>query len=77
MAVQLEISFEKLLELVDQLDPEHEAALVRKLLMKRRPQELTPEEKIALLDSLRISVPLAEGFDFSDRREDWYDDDGR
>jgi len=70
------ISYETLVELVKQLPKDQKQQLIDEVL-HAKPPELTAEEKIAALKRMRIDTPLVEGFEFSDRREDWYDDDGR
>lgn len=77
MAVQLTIPYETLVTLVDQLPEEQKAELLRKLLQNLKPAELSAEDKVRLLKAIQSNTPLAEGAEFSDRREDWYGDDGR
>jgi hypothetical protein len=76
MTVQLPIPYETLIELVDQLPEDQKEKLVQHLLKKKEERELSIEEKLALLDSMVVSVgAILPGY--SDRREDWYGDDGR
>ncbi len=76
MAVQLNIEYEKLIELVEQLPEERQKELITRLLTRRADQRtLTKEEKIQLLDAAKLSVPINE--EPSIRRVDWYGDDGR
>jgi hypothetical protein len=76
MALQLPVQYEQLIELVDQLSEEQQNDLIQRLLTQRaRQHPLTIEEKLKLLDSLKIHAAVRE--EPSIRREDWYDDDGR
>lgn len=76
MGVQLEITYEKLVELVDQLSEDKQRDLISHLLDQHAQQRpLTKEEKLQLLDAAKLSVPINE--EPSIRREDWYGDDGR
>lgn len=63
MAVNLQISYETLVELVEQL---------QRVAQQR---QLTKEERKALFEATISSIPMKE--EPSIRREDWYDDDGR
>jgi uncharacterized protein (DUF433 family) len=51
------------------------AELEGRLELHKQPKELTVEEKLALLESFKIDVPVLETA--SIRRVDWYGDDGR
>ncbi len=74
MAVQLPISYETLLTLVEQLPAEQQQDLLHRLQTKQPPhQKLSKEEWIALFESLKIDTPIGEGFTLN--REDWYDDE--
>ena len=76
MAVQLDIEYRKLIELVEQLSEEQQKNLITRLLTRRaRQRPLTTEEKIQLLDAAKLSVAINE--EPSVRRVDWYSDDGR
>ncbi len=76
MAVQLDISYETLVSLVDKLPDEQQHDLLRRLLDKARNQALTVNDRLALLESMTVNLgPVLP--DYSDRREDWYGDDGR
>ncbi len=76
MALQLSIEYEKLLELIDQLSETQQQDLLQRLLKKANSAELSKEEKQALLDAMAIDVgEVSSGY--SDRRSDWYGDDGR
>ena len=76
MAVQLTIEFEKLVELVDQLPTEQQQYLVQHITEQSHQRELTPKEKIELLNSTVHDLGEISP-DFSFRRDDWYSDDGR
>jgi len=78
MAVQLKltIEYETLVELAKQLPVEQRLHLIQDLAQEAKNQPLTPQQKIALLNSTVHdlgSIPAA----FSFSREDWYGDDGR
>lgn len=75
MAVQLTISYETLLALVEQLPVHQQHELLLRLLQKTKPRALSKEEKRALFHASILSVPVHEVP--SVRRQDWYDDDGR
>lgn len=70
MAVQLQIPYETLLGLVEQLPSEQQAALIWYLQQR---QEHSVEEKMNLLRSAQIHEKVQE--EPSPRREDWYEDD--
>ena len=79
MGVQLTISYETLLALVEQLPPDQKSDLALRLTQYQlslkampSPETLTTEEKIAILKSMAINSPIKE--EPSIRREDWYDD---
>ena len=76
MAIQLEIDYRQLVQLVDQLSEAEQNDLIRQVLLRRAEKRpLTSEEKMRLFDAAKIySEVLNEP---SMRREDWYDDDGR
>lgn len=76
MALQLSIQYEQLVELVEKLSDEQKNDLIRRLLIRQsghRP--LTVDEKLTLLDAVKLDVAINE--EPSVRRVDWYDDDGR
>ncbi len=76
MALQLPIRYEQLVELVEQLSEEQQKDLVKRLLTRQAQQRpLTVEEKLKLLDAVKLNVPVNE--EPSIRRVDWYDDGGR
>jgi hypothetical protein len=82
-SVTLTISYETLLQLVDQLSPEQRRALAAHLRGENGGGPLnhdaTAETDFARwranLEAMMIDVPV--GPEWSDRREDWYDDDDR
>lgn len=70
------IFYEDVVSLVDKLTPEEQQAIVRHVLEKPTKKKLSPEEFQALLESMSLDLgPLPANW--SDRREDWYGDDGR
>jgi hypothetical protein len=76
MALQLPIRYEQLVELVEQLSEDQQKDLVKRLLTRQAHQRpLTVEEKLKLLDAVKLDVAVNE--EPSIRRADWYDDDGR
>ena len=76
MALQLPIRYEQLVELVEQLSEEQQKDLIKRLLTRQAQQRpLTVEEKLKLLDAVKLNVPVNE--EPSIRRVDWYGDEGR
>lgn len=75
MGVQLDIPYETLLKLIEQLPEAQKRDLLRHLEKTVQQRELSADEWIALLRSIQIHKPILE--EPSIRREDWYDDDGR
>lgn len=76
MALQLPIRYEQLVELVEQLSEEQQKDLIKRLLTRQAQQRpLTVEEKLKLLDAVKLDVAINE--EPSIRRMDWYGDDGR
>lgn len=76
MALQLPIRYEQLVELVEQLSEEQQKDLIKRLLTHHAQQRpLTVEEKLKLLDAVKLDVAINE--EPSIRRVDWYSDDGR
>jgi len=69
------MTFDKIVELVDQLTPQEQTQLTTHLLELVRQRQLTVEERKALLHANVLSVSVANTP--SPRREDWYDNDGR
>ncbi len=76
MALQLPIEYDQLIELVEQLSAEQQNDLVQRLLTRQAQQRaLSVEEKLQLLDALKLDTAINE--EPSIRRVDWYGDDGR
>jgi hypothetical protein len=75
MMVQLNIPYETLVTLVEQLPDVKQRDLMLRLQSRMEPQRLTVADKLALLESAQIHTPVNE--EPSPRRADWYDDDGR
>jgi hypothetical protein len=69
------ITLEAVIELADQLPLVEQHMLISHLQEQAQAQELTSDEWIALFDASVIQREVIA--DFSPRREDWYDDDGR
>ncbi len=67
--------YDAVLLLVDQLTPEQKQNLIAHLQTVSKQRELSFEEWEALLETLRGDTRLT--CSYSDRRVDWYDDDGR
>ena len=76
MAEEAKVSYEAVLKLVNRLSAAQQHALMLHLLRGLDPSSLSPEDKIRLLHSMSIDLGPVSA-DYSDRREDWYDDDGR
>ena len=75
MAVQLQIPYDTLLGLVEQLQEAQKHDLLRYLLQQTSNRDLTVEEKLALYHASIQHHAVNEAPSL--RREDWYDDDGR
>jgi len=69
MAVNLQDVF----TLAEELPDDQKAALVVWLLDKIKTHDLTPQERLAVFDSMTIDLGAVSP-NYSDRREDWYDD---
>lgn len=76
MAVQLNIPYETLVELVEQLSPEQQQNLVMRLLDKTKAHPLSKAEWKTLFESMTVDLGEVSP-QYTDRRADWYDDDGR
>ncbi len=76
MTVQLNIPYHTLVTLVEQLRDEQQHYLLQRLLEKSKARHLSIDDRLKLLDSLVIDSAVVIT-DYSDRREDWYGDDGR
>lgn len=68
-------TFDEMIQQVDQLTSEERQALIVHLQECAKHRELSFEEWVILFDSIKINIPA--GPNFSDRREDWYDENGR
>lgn len=68
-------TYEKIVELVDQLSPQEQNDLLTHLLELARQRELTAQEKIKLLRAAQINAEVNQ--EPSPHRADWYGDDGR
>ncbi len=75
MTVYLNIPFETLVELVEQLPAEQQQDLLRRLRARDRGKSLTLDETMRLLRTAQLDVAVNQ--EPPARREDWYDDDGR
>ena len=76
MAEDVRVSYDTIVKLVGRLTAAQQRTLLLHLLRELDPTSLSPEDKIRLLHSMSIDLgPISLGY--SDRREDWYDDDGR
>jgi hypothetical protein len=75
MTVHLDIPFETLVELIEQLPAEQQNDLLLRLQKRAQGRKLTVDEKMRLLRAAQIDVTVNQ--EPSPRREDWYDDDGR
>jgi hypothetical protein len=74
--VQLQLDFEQVVDLVEQLPEVQRQQLIIRLLAEPIVQpEWSLEEKLRRLDAAILDNPVLENP--SPRREDWYDDDGR
>ena len=71
-----DVTFSEVVRLAEQLKPAEQEALVEHLRALAKQRQLTAEEKKALLRSMIIDVgQVLPGY--SDRRDDWYGDEGR
>jgi hypothetical protein len=70
-----DITFDRVLALVDQLTPQEQTRLTSHLLNLARSRQLSAEEKMSLLRAVQVNAQVVE--EPSVRRIDWYDDDGR
>jgi hypothetical protein len=75
MTAHLNVPFETVVELVDQLPIEQQHLLLQRIQGRIHRQSLSVEEKIQLLRAAQINADVNQ--EPSPRREDWYDDDGR
>jgi len=70
-----QISYEAVAKLAEQLSPEAQRALIEHLQEIAKQRELSFEEWKAAFEALKIHTPIVG--EFSDRRSDWYNVDGR
>lgn len=75
MAVQLNIPYETLVDLVEQLSTEQQQDLLMRLADNTQDRQLSKEERKALYHASIMRVPILDTP--SVRRQDWYGDDGR
>jgi len=73
--VQLTISYETLVALIEQLSDEQRQDLMRRLRERAGQQRLTADDRLQMLRAAQINQAVKE--EPSPRRKDWYDDDGR
>jgi hypothetical protein len=69
------VTYAEVVKLAEQLSPADQQALVAHLQTIAKQRELSFEEWKILFESAIIHRPILR--DISNRREDWYDDDGR
>ncbi|MBN2303939.1 MAG: hypothetical protein JXQ72_05655 [Anaerolineae bacterium] len=70
------VTYEEVVRLAEQLAPPEQKALIEHLQLIAQRRQLTIQERKALFETLITDLgPVSP--DFSDRRVDWYDDDGR
>jgi hypothetical protein len=73
IGIMASISYEAVVQLVDQLSAREQQNLIAHLEAVSRQRELTFDEWRALLKASQL--PGLPGPAFSDRRSDWYDDE--
>jgi hypothetical protein len=69
------MTFDELVELVDQLSGDEQTALLKHLLERTSHRDLSVSEKLKLLRAAQIPVQVNQ--EPSVRRADWYGEDGR
>lgn len=70
-----QVPYQEVVQLAEQLTLDEKKALIAHLQRQTPPQMMSYSEWRALIDSVTVSIE--PGPQFSDRREDWYDDDSR
>lgn len=75
MAIIAQVTYVQVVRLAEQLTHEEQKALIAHLQGIAKERELTYEAWETLFESMKFSS--LPGPNFSDRRADWYDDDGR
>jgi hypothetical protein len=68
-------TLDEVLRLAEQLSQQDQQALIAHLQAVSQQRKLSFQEWKTLYDSLKMHTPVLK--DFSNRREDWYEDDGR
>jgi hypothetical protein len=71
----MDVDYESVLALVDQLSPTEQTQLTAHLLEMAQKRTLSAGEKMRLLRSVQVRAVVIE--EPSVRREDWYGEDGR
>lgn len=73
------VTYEAVVKQAEQLTPQEQQALIEHLQAHtqeaEQDAELDFDTWLAIFNSLKISTPVLK--DFSNRRVDWYNDDGR
>jgi len=75
-----DVDYEQVVQLAEQLTVEQQQQLISRLLVqKSQQQRLSAEEKMQILRAARVhaETEINKQIDMSDRREDWYGEDGR
>jgi hypothetical protein len=75
MMAQVKVTYEEVAKLAEQLTREEQQALIAHLQGIAQERKLSDHEWNSLIDSVKVSIP--PGPYFSDKRSDWYDEDGR
>ena len=75
MTADFTLSFDAIVELVEQLPIEQKQLLLHPLQGHFQHNSLSVEEKMRLLRAAQVDVKVIQ--EPSPRREDWYDDNGR
>ena len=68
-------AYEQVIELVEQLTQQEKQAVLQYLQEQMAQRELTTEERRKLFESMILDLPWDENWSL--RREDWYNDEGR
>ena len=67
------VNFEEVVKLAEALTDDQKAELVLWLLDRIKTRELTPQERLAVFNSMTVDLgAVLPGY--SDRRDDWYND---
>jgi hypothetical protein len=74
--VQLNLSYETVIDLVEQLPFEEQKTLLFHLLGKAKNHRLDKDERKKLFHSMVVDLGKVSPA-YSERREDWYGEDGR